>query len=86
MVSVMSVADSPRGGNSTGNIYFYLLHIDYITHDLKADNKLTALFSNNQDLECTRRGLDPMEPTCSRVMITGYAAQVQLNNPLSISA
>lgn len=77
MVSIMSVADSVRGANSTGDIYLYLLHIDYITHDLKADNKLTALFSNNQDLSCTKRGLDPMEPTCSRVMITGYIAQVR---------
>lgn len=77
MVSIMSVADSPRGANSTGNIYFYLLNIDYITHDLQAENKLTAMFSNDQDLACTNRGLDPMEPTCSRVMITGYIAQVQ---------
>lgn len=72
----MSVADSPRGGKSTGNIYLYLLHIDYITHDLRAENKLTVLFSNNQDLACEKRGLDPMEPTCSRVMITGFIAQV----------
>lgn len=77
MVSIMSVADSTRDGQSTGNIYLYLLHIDYITHDLKAENKLTALFSNNQDLACSKRGLDPMEPTCARVMITGYIAQVR---------
>lgn len=84
----MSVADSSRSGKSTGNIYLYLLNIDYITHDLKADNKLTALFSNDQDLTCANRGLDPMEPTCSRVMVTGYIAEVrnrlfQLNNCFS---
>lgn len=77
MVSIMSVADSPRDGKSTGDIYLYLLHIDYITHDLKATNKLTALFSDNEDLSCAKRGLDPMEPTCARVMITGYVAQVR---------
>lgn len=76
MVNIVSVSDSVRGEKSTGDIYFYLLNIDYTTHDLKAENKLTALFSNDQDLTCEKRGVDPMEPTCSRVMITGYVAQV----------
>lgn len=76
MVNVISVADSKRGERSTGNIYFYLLKYDPIFSDLKHKNRITALFTNEQSLACSRRGLDPMEPACSRVMITGYIAQV----------
>lgn len=77
MVNVVSVADSIRGEKSTGDIYFYVLKVDPLFMDLKHKNKITALFSDEQSLTCSKRGLDPMEPTCSRIMITGYVAQVR---------
>lgn len=75
-VNVVSVADSVRGEKSTGDIYFYVLKVDPLFADLKHENKITALFSDEQSLGCSKRGLDPMEPTCSRIMITGHVAQV----------
>lgn len=82
MVNVVSVADSKIGSKSTGDVYFYVLKVDPMFADLKYANKITALFSNEQDLACSKRGLDAMEPTCSRVMMTGYVAQVYFDSLL----
>lgn len=76
MVNIKSVADSAKGEPSTGHIYFYLTNLDLSAQDLLKNNKLTVMFSNDQDLECTKKGTDPMEPTCARVMITGSAVKV----------
>lgn len=76
MVNLKSVADSARDEPSTGNIYFYLTNLDFTGLDLLKSNKLTAMFSNDQDLECTKNGIDPMEPTCARIIISGSVLQV----------
>lgn len=72
MVNLVSIADSPLHAASTGHIYYLLTDLDFTGKDLKANQKLTALFSNDQDLSCTIHSVDPMEPTCTRVIITGY--------------
>lgn len=76
MVNIISVADSGRNESSTGYIYFLLTNLDFTGQDLLKQNKLTAMFSNDQDLECSKKGIDPMEPTCGRIMISGTAVQV----------
>lgn len=76
MVNVISVADSKRGAPSTGNIYYYLTNLDYTAQDLMHDNHLTMLFSQEQNLACSHDNVDPMEPTCARVMISGQAEKV----------
>lgn len=75
-VHVMAIADSPKDGKSTGVIYFYLADISTTAEDLRKMNKLTILLSNDQDLACTNRDIDPMEPTCARVMISGKVVEV----------
>ncbi len=77
MVNIISVADSGRNESSTGNIYFYLTDLDFTGQDLVKSNKLTVLFSNDQDLSCSKKGVDPMEPTCARIMISGQAVKVK---------
>lgn len=77
MVNIISVADSPRGNKSTGHIYFLLTDLDYTAQDLAIDNKLTVLFSNDQDLSCSKRGIDPMEPTCGRIIISGKYVELK---------
>lgn len=77
MVNIISVADSPRDSKSTGHIYFLLTDLDYTAKDLEIDNKLTALFSNDQDLACSKHGIDPMEPICGRVIISGKYVQLK---------
>lgn len=71
MVNVISVADSARGGPSTGHIVYLLTDLDYTAQDLNRNNKLTLLFSEDEDLACTKRAMDPMEPPCVRAIIAG---------------
>lgn len=76
MVNVIAMADSAARGKSTGNIYFYLTMLDFTAQDLSKRNQLTALFSMDQSLYCSKKNVDPMEPTCARVMISGAALRV----------
>lgn len=80
MVNVIAMADSDKGAKSTGNIYFYLTMLDFTAQDLSKSNKLTALFTMDQNLYCTNKKIDPMEPTCARAMISGEALRVPLNS------
>lgn len=73
MVNIISMADSPLGEKSTGHIYYLLTDLDFTGQDLHKENKLTTLFSDDQDLSCTRKQIDSMEPTCARVIITGQS-------------
>lgn len=77
MVNIIAVADSARGAKSTGTLYFYLTMLDYTAQDLSKDNRLTVLLSMDQDLDCSKRGIDPMEPTCARIMISGRAVKLE---------
>lgn len=72
MVNVKSIADSALNAKSTGHIYFLLTDLDFTGKDLKENNSLTVLFTEDQDLSCTNSGRDTMEPTCARAIITGH--------------
>lgn len=76
MVNIIATADSARSAKSTGTLYFYLTMLDYTAQDLSKDNRLTVLLSMDQDLDCSKRGIDPMEPTCARIMISGRAVKL----------
>lgn len=71
MVNVISIADSALNEPSTGHIYFLLTSLDFTGQDLDVNNKLTALFTEDQDLACTSNNTDTMEPTCARVIFVG---------------
>lgn len=77
MVNVIAMADSAKDAASTGIIYFYLTMLDFTAQDLSKRNQLTALFSMDQTLYCSKQNVDPMEPTCARVMISGEALRVE---------
>lgn len=77
MVNVIAMADSDKNAKSTGVIYFYLVMLDFTAQDLSKNNQMTALFSQDQSLYCTNHGVDPMEPTCARIMMSGEALRVQ---------
>lgn len=71
MVNVISIADSALNAPSTGRIYFLLTDLDFTGQDLAVNNKLTALFTEDQDLACTTNHTDTMEPICARVIFVG---------------
>lgn len=79
VVSVVSVADSKWGERSTGNINFFMSNLSFTWKNIHADNKVTVLFSEDQDLACTAANVDPMEPTCARAIISGKLAELQPN-------
>lgn len=79
MVSVVSIADSALNSPSTGHIYFMLTDLSLTAKDLKINNKITAMFSEDQDLACTLNNTDPMEPTCARIMIAGKLERLTPN-------
>lgn len=72
MVDVVSIADSARDGNSTGEIYMLLTDLHFSEQDLLQNNTLTLLFSMAQYKNCS----DPMEPTCARLMMTGSMKRI----------
>lgn len=80
MVNVVSMADSPLNGVSTGHIYYMLTDLDFTAKDLHRDQRLTALFTEDQDLSCTQNGVDSMEPTCARVIISGRNRILNVNS------
>lgn len=73
MVNIISMADSPVDAKSTGHIYYLLTDLDFTGQDLHKVNKLTVLFSDDQDLSCAQKQIDSMEPTCARVIIAGHS-------------
>lgn len=80
MINVASIADSRYGFSSTGRIYFFLAKESLKYKDLVKKNQATFLFSDAQDMSCQRRGVDPMEPTCKRAIISGQVIQVGSKN------
>lgn len=79
MVNVISVADSALDAPSTGSIYFLLTDLDFTGNDLKVNNKLTLMFSEDQDLACTSNNTDTMEPTCARIILLGKLERLTPN-------
>lgn len=79
MVNVISIADSALNAPSTGHIYFLLTDLDFTGKDLAINNKLTALFTEDQDLSCTTNHTDTMEPTCARVIFSGRLEKLTPN-------
>lgn len=77
MVNLKSIADSKTDALSTGNIYFMLTNLDFTAKDLLKNNKLTALFTEDQDLSCSMKNIDPMEPTCARAIFTGKMQRLE---------
>lgn len=80
MVNIKSIADSSLSGKSTGHIYFLLTDLDFTGKDLNQNNKLTAMFTEDQDLSCSNLGIDTQEPKCARAILTGRVVRLDVNS------
>lgn len=80
MVNVKSVADSALNAKSTGHIYLMLTDLDLTARDLNVNNKVTALFTENQDLTCTLNNIDPIDPICARAIFVGKIRKLEKNS------
>ena len=67
MANVISIIDDAP----TCDIYFMMTDYDITARDLRINNKLTMLVSDEQDLSCSSKGFDPMSFKCARSMLTG---------------
>lgn len=80
MVNIISVNDNNVNHESTGRLQFFLTDLDFTGTDLKHNNMSTLLFTDEQKLHCTNNypnAVDPMEPTCPRVIISGETKRVR---------
>ena len=76
MVNIVSIDDNTANSVSTGRIHFLLTDLDFTGPDWRNNNKVTFMFTDEQTLNCKNKGMDPMEPTCPRVMISGKVLEV----------
>ncbi|XP_013117036.2 protein CREG1 isoform X1 [Stomoxys calcitrans] len=78
MVNIISINDNDVDHKSTGRIRFLLTDLDFTGPDWQNNNKVTMLFTDEQTLHCmhSRPIIDPMEPTCQRVMISGQVIRM----------
>lgn len=78
MVNIISINDNDVKNQSTGHIQFLLTDLDFTGPDWQRNNKVTFLFTDEQTLSCSKHwpSIDPMEPTCPRVMISGEVKKV----------
>lgn len=73
--NAVSYSDGPHG-KSTGRLLFYLTKLDATAHDLEANSKATLSVAEAQ-LPHACRGVDPEDPTCAKVSITGAVEPVR---------
>lgn len=63
-------------GNGTGIPYMYITPHGEIAQNLDKDNRATLLISISETTYCQNKQLDPMDPRCPSVMLTGKFAAV----------
>ncbi len=68
--TIQSFADGPRR-NSTGFPYFYIASISDTYKNMKYNNSISLTVSQAETDYCDKKGWDPEEPVCSRVIVTG---------------
>ncbi|KAF2899695.1 hypothetical protein ILUMI_06480 [Ignelater luminosus] len=74
-VSLKSVSDGPRD-NSTGNLYFYITSMDVSGKDITVDNRVTIMATLAESSYCSQNNLDPQDPRCAKVIISGHFHKV----------
>jgi len=73
--NVFSMADGPLG-ESSGTIYMYTTPIEISFIDLAIDNRASITLSLAQGEYCDHQGLDPQDPPCGHICLTGRIERV----------
>ena len=76
--TVQSFADGPMG-NSTGSPYFYIASVSDTYKNMEYNNSVSLTVSQAESDYCEKERLDPEEPICSRVTVTGQASMQCIN-------
>ncbi|XP_066150647.1 protein CREG1 [Euwallacea fornicatus] len=76
-VGLKSLSDGTES-NSTGIPYIYMSDMDVSGTDLLKDKRVTIMSTLAQSEYCKDRSLDPQDPQCAKVIITGTF--IKINN------
>lgn len=74
--NVFSISDGLHD-NSTGNPYFYLTSMELSVHDLEKDPRASLTATLAQSNYCKQEHLDPQDPLCAHVILTGEIVKIK---------
>ncbi|XP_028170591.1 protein CREG1 [Ostrinia furnacalis] len=78
--NVKSIVDGSLA-NSTGIPYFYMSPLDFTAKDLTKNSRATVLVSLEETNYCEQKGMDPEDPRCTRLMLSGKMKKVKEGTP-----
>lgn len=78
--NVKSVVDGSLA-NSTGVPYFYMSPLDFSAKDLTKNNRATVLVSLEETRYCENQKMDPEDPRCTRLMLSGKMKKLRDGTP-----
>lgn len=74
--NVKSIVDGSLA-NSTGVPYFYMSPMDFTAHDLTRNSRATVMVSLEETNYCEHKGIDPEDPRCTRLILSGKMRKVR---------
>merc|ERR1712126_685339 len=69
--NIFSMSDGSSVANSSGVPYFYVPSLEMSVHDLKKDSRISATMSLAQGSYCKQKNLDPEDPRCAHLILSG---------------
>lgn len=75
--NVFSVSDGADINKSTGIPYFYMSSLEISVHDLMKDDRASITMSLAQSDHCSKNHLDPEDPRCAHLIITGIFSKLE---------
>ncbi|XP_072929260.1 protein CREG1 [Epargyreus clarus] len=78
--NVKSIVDGSLA-NSTGVPYFYMSPLDFSARDLSKNSRATVLISLEETRYCETQNIDPEDPRCTRLILSGKMKKVKENTP-----
>ncbi|XP_026744375.1 protein CREG1 isoform X1 [Trichoplusia ni] len=78
--NVKSIVDGSMA-NSTGVPYFYMSPLDFSARDLTKNSRATVLVSLEETRYCETHQMDPEDPRCTRLMLSGKMKKLKVNTP-----
>ncbi|KAJ8933740.1 hypothetical protein NQ314_013833 [Rhamnusium bicolor] len=79
-VGLKSLSDGPTE-NSTGVPYLYMTEMDVSGHDLESDKRVTIMATLAQSDYCRTQNLDPQDPRCAKLIISGTYIKINKSSP-----
>ncbi|XP_066996786.2 uncharacterized protein CREG [Anabrus simplex] len=78
--NIVSISDGTPT-NSSGVPYMYLTPMDMSSQDLEIDSRCSLAISLAEGDYCKQKSLDPEDPRCARVILTGKLKRIKTYTP-----